>query len=177
MNGKKILDALSNMTYRSWATHIDRHGYSFMLAIWLFLHAGTWPPIETIWLFLHAWNGLPIQTTWFLLYDGSKVHSKTANFIANLATIMPYWEVHFLLNHVYGCVPAWRQNRTLAYLACIVADLGNHITLDPLEFRGKSQMASTVPSCNNSLVHFIHYGTIQYTLTCGRSGVGGGICF
>ena len=25
---------------------------------------------------------------------------------------MPYWEVHFLLNHVYGCVPAWRQNPT-----------------------------------------------------------------
>ncbi len=24
--------------------------------------------------------------------------------------IMPYWEVHFLINHVYGCVPAWRKN-------------------------------------------------------------------
>ncbi len=24
---------------------------------------------------------------------------------------MSYWEVHFLLNHVYGCVPAWRQNQ------------------------------------------------------------------
>ncbi len=23
---------------------------------------------------------------------------------------MPYWEVQFLQNHVYGCVPAWRQN-------------------------------------------------------------------
>ena len=21
-----------------------------------------------------------------------------------------YWEVHFLINHVYGCIPAWRQN-------------------------------------------------------------------
>ncbi len=30
---------------------------------------------------------------------------------------MPYWEVHFLLNHVYGCVPAWRQN---PHLACHV---------------------------------------------------------
>ncbi len=48
-------------------------GYSFMLAMWLFLHAGTGPPIEVL-LLAHA--------------------------------IMPYWEVHFLLNHVYGCVPA-----------------------------------------------------------------------
>ncbi len=57
------------MLYRSWATHIDKYGYSFMLAIWLFLHAGTGPPIETIWLFLHAGTGPPIQTTWLLLYE------------------------------------------------------------------------------------------------------------
>ncbi len=54
--------------YRSWATHIDKYGYSFMLAICLFLHAGNGAPIETIWLFLHAGTGPPIQITLFFCF-------------------------------------------------------------------------------------------------------------
>ena len=40
---------------------------------------------------------------WYFIWEW-RFHSITA------AIGFPYREVHFLMNHVYGCIPAWRQN-------------------------------------------------------------------
>ncbi len=97
---KEILDALSNMIYKKKL--IDKHvlqgkklsvgekvyGYSIMLAIWLFLHSGTGPPIETTWFFTAGEISTQGGATMWLDYWGPKAPGSC--YYALLGSPFPY---------------------------------------------------------------------------------------